>query len=245
MHHNTIISLLRSTGFDWCKFWTREWKHCIGDCNPSIHCILRQCLHPQIHGGNCENVGVRCEQKIVKSVSAANVTTPNYGTLRTVLINVILVNNNFTNYIFHVECYNQQHGVRVNISVSNEGNSFTTQVRGLFPSSFYTCCTSALSNVYEHCQKYIARGTCITIKTPEHFSTFNPGPVDTKMTSVSLVGGILGSMVAVLLIIILLLLSVIAFVLRPDLKKYVIPKTRYVHKTYCSCPSVGVRHTVL
>ena len=94
----------------------------------------------------------------------------------------------------------------------------------------------------------MAKGTCITIKTPND-STFHQidsrisnQPESKAMTSVHLVGGILGFIVAVLLI--LLFLSLIALVLRPNLKKYVIPKTRYVDKTYC-CHNVGVRCTVI
>ena len=111
------------------------------ECNPSIHRTLLQCPrhrlpHDWQHG---EDAGVRCEQT-VKSVSAANVTTPNCNT---VLIDVKLQNSNIMK-LFRVGCYNQQHEVYVYISVSNETNNFTILLRGLFPSSSYTCCTSAI-----------------------------------------------------------------------------------------------------
>ena len=162
----------------------------------------------------------------MKSVSAANATTPNYNTLHTVLINVTFAKFDSNINSFQVVCYNQQHGVFENVSVSNEANSFTTRVGGLYPSSIYTCCTSTNSKAYyyEHCQQFMARGTCVTIKTPNN-NTSNQSE-SKALTSIGIVGGILGSLVAVLLIIILLLLSVIALVLRPDLMKYVIPKTR-------------------
>ena len=88
------------------------------ECDPSIHCTLLQCSHCPPYGGGSHSedaVGVRCEQeKAVKSVSAANftVTTPNYSTMHTVLINVTLSHNNITN-LFQVGCYNQQHEVTV------------------------------------------------------------------------------------------------------------------------------------
>ena len=85
------------------------------ECDPSIHCTLLQCQHLPLKQHNClhsEDAGVRCEPKIMKSVSAANVTTPNYSTLHTVLINVTLVNNNITDlFQVYVGCHNQQHGV--------------------------------------------------------------------------------------------------------------------------------------
>ena len=164
----------------------------------------------------------------MKNVSAVNVTTHS-----TVLIVVILQNNNVTN-LFQVGCYNQQHGVYVSNLVSNETNSFTTHLRGLFSSSFYTCCTSAICY-----QQYVTRGTCTNIETPELLTTTESldtsSPVESRisnqteskaMTSVSLVGGILGFIIAVLLI--LLSLSVIALIclLQPNLKKYVILKVR-------------------
>ena len=204
------------------------------ECNPSAHRSLLQCEHSPLYEHDCahrEDAGVRCVTELVKNVSAANVTTPNYSTLHTVLINVTLINNNtsITNNLFQVGCYNQQHGVYVNYSLSNETNSFTIYMRGLFPSSFYICCTSAIC--YQH---YVGRGICTNIKTPELLTTTDGSVLFTNqaeskaMTSVSLVGGILGFIIAVLLV--LLSLSVIAFVcqIQPNLKKFVIPKIKYV-----------------
>ena len=214
------------------------------ECDPSIHRTLLQCQHRPLNQHNChhsEDAGVRCEQ-IVKSISAANVTTPNCNT---VLINMKLQNNNNVTNLFQAVCYNQQHGVYVYISVSNETNNFTTHLRGLFPSSFYTCCISAI-----YYQQFVARGICTYIKTSELLTTTESSDlfavslsstsnqadsrisnqVESKtMSSISLVGGILGFIIAVLLI--LSLLSVIALVclLQPNLKKCVIPKIRYVY----------------
>ena len=196
------------------------------ECNPSIHCTLLQCQCdlPHDYEGDCEgeDAGVRCEQKkMVRSVSAANVTSPNCSTLHTVLINVTL-NNSITN-LFQVECYNHQHEITlyVNNSVNNETNSLTTHqimMRGLFPSSFYTCCTSAIM----YCQQYAARATCIDIETPNN-STETSNPVDSRISeskalmSVGLVGGILG-------FVILILLIALVCLLQPNLKKLIIPK---------------------
>lgn len=188
-------------------------------CNPAKHRTLLQCPSPPLYKHNCvhrEDAGVRCTgQKIVKNVSAVNITTHS-----TVLINVIL--ENITN-LFRVGCYNQQHGVYVSISVSNKTNTFTTHLRGLFPSSFYTCCTSAILCY----QQYAARGTCTNIKIPSPiittespglttgslFSTSNPvdltisNQVESKaMTSESLVGGVLGFIITVLLVLLLIAL---------------------------------------
>ena len=97
------------------------------DCDPLVHCTLLQCPRHEVLGCvDMVEVDVRCEQKIVKSVHAANVTTHNYGTLHTVLINVTLVNNNNIES-FQVGCYNQRHGV---YSVSNNTNSFTAHLSG-------------------------------------------------------------------------------------------------------------------
>ena len=140
------------------------------ECNPSIHCTLLQCPHHSSGRGNCENVGVRCEQKIVKSVSAANVTTPNYSSLHTVLINVTLAKFNSNINLFQVVCYNQRHGVYLTNSVSNKTNSFTALLTGLYPSSMYTCCTSTS---LQYCQQFIARGACIDIETPAQTAQYN------------------------------------------------------------------------
>ena len=154
------------------------------------------------------DVGIRCEQNLVKSISAANVTIPNYNTLNTVLINVTLVSNSIMN-LFRVGCYSQQHGVYyVNISVNNEMNSFTTYLRGLFPSSFYTCCISAT----EYCKQYEARDTCISITTSNSNSTLTESKA---LTSVGLVGGVLGFIIVVLLF----LLIAMVCLLQPNLKK--------------------------
>ena len=150
------------------------------------------------------DVGVRCEQNLVKSVSAANVTTPNYNALHTVLINVTLVNDSIMN-LFQVGCYSQEHGVYVTVSVSNEMNSFTTHLRGLLSSSFYTCCTSA-TGILDHCQQYVTRDTCIIIKTPNDIfnGTFTQTESCAKaLTPVSLVGGIFGFVIVVLLILLI------------------------------------------
>ena len=220
------------------------------ECDPLIHCTLLQCQHLPLKHHNChhsEDAGVRCEQKIVKFASAANVTTPKYSTLNTVMVNATLVNNTAITYLFqaYIGCYNQQHGVYVNISVSNETNSFTTHLRGLFPSSSYTCCTSVIPKIYEYCQEYVDIGTCITIKTPAPLTTVtneSPGPFTVSLsstsnpvesrisnqteskalTSVNIVAGILGFIIAVLLI----LLIALVCLLQPNLNKLVIPKRR-------------------
>ena len=68
-----------------------------------LHYTLLQCPCDQSQGGTCGDAGVRC--KLVKSVSATNVVTPNYNTVL-IRLSVKLQKNTITN-LFQVECYSQ------------------------------------------------------------------------------------------------------------------------------------------
>ena len=85
-----------------------------------------------------------------------------------------------------------------------------------------------------HNQQCVGRGTCINIETPKLLTTTEDSSIFTNqeesrtVTSVSIVGGILGFIIAVLVLLLLSIMT-IGCLLRPNLtlRKYVTPKMRY------------------
>ena len=119
----------------------------------------RYCAHN--HG----SAGVRCQNgQLVKNISATLIKATRTLTDThhdvTVLITWQLWQNTTrataTPGSFEVTCFNAQHSIKVT-SLSN--TTITTQVRGLLQGSHYTCCVSA---IYE---MYTAKGVCTGTET--------------------------------------------------------------------------------
>ena len=87
---------------------------------------------------------------------------------------------------FEVMCFNAQHSIKVT-SLSN--TTITTQVGGLLQGSYYTCCVSAI------CEMYTAKGVCTQTETQVVLST------STEMTSSNIGASNLNSMNIVLFVV--------------------------------------------
>ena len=126
---------------------------------------------------------------------------------------------------FRAECKSQFHNSTVTLSVTDHDNrSFTTPIGGLLPSTSYNCCVSA---VYD--TMHTSEGACTLVETT-NFSTTTTGshssttipqtefqtttlfPVTAEANVCALssthplvIGGVLGSVVTVLLILVIVM----------------------------------------
>ena len=107
--------------------------------------------------------------------------------------------------IFEVKCYNDRHSIEITVS----RDTTTTELGGLLHSSTYSCCVSAVYDLYT------ARSVCTEVETP---TTSVSAPSASNFSSV--VGGVLGFIIILLLV--LLAVSVVCL-LRPGLRKKVLP----------------------
>ena len=127
-------------------------------CDANRDITLFECNPQFMPGGNCDfEAGVRCRNdQRVKTINAA-IMMSSTGSI-TASINWELQNITMDEpRLFKVNCFNDWHS----IAISVDNKTFTTNLGDLFPSSSYTCCLSA---VYE---LYTAKGICTEIKTPE------------------------------------------------------------------------------
>ena len=203
------------------------------NCNPNKDTLLQDCsshsLSDNCHHG--KDAGVRCQidSRIIKNISASSVAST--GTVHTVLIIWELQNNTlYEPYLFEVECSNEQH--KIVMSVSNK--TFSTQLQGLLPSTSYTCCILAI--YIESDDHNGAKRICTIIKTPglpntqENFSTTAPAETvasDKFMAPDSVsntVSGVLGSIIAVLLVLLAICGVALMYLLRQRCLESVISK---------------------
>ena len=111
---------------------------------------------------------------------------------------------------FEVECHNSHY--RLVTSVSRQRT--TTQLSGFLPSSSYTCCVSA---EYEGIG-YTAPGICTEINTNTQAAT-NIDSMCQAVNSTSIIGGVIGFILAVVLMFALSGAALVCLLLRPDLKR--------------------------
>ena len=148
---------------------------------------------------NCDHskdAGVICnlkEDQRVKNITLhAEIVMDSPGTVHTALISWEL------NYdptmdkptSFDIKCFNEEHSIAISVS----GQNFTTYLEGLLPFISYNCCVSA---VYE---LYIADELCNEIKTPKLFVKRTTEIPKSITESKNIVGGVLGFIIAALLI---------------------------------------------
>ena len=103
--------------------------------------------------------------------------------------------------LFEVECYNEQHHIKTSI---NNGTIRTTNLAGLHFSASYTCCVLAIYRSYE------AKRICNTTKTPIVPASGIDQSTSSADQSVNVVNGVLGFIIATLVV--LLAVSGVALV---------------------------------
>ena len=226
---------------------------CIGnettllDCHRDNELFIHNCNHG-------EDAGVRCRgNSSLLSNSIVNVSINNIASiisthgidLYTVIITWKWQNNSMIQNqpnSFQIECTSDHHHIRMSIN----GTTSNVQLVGLLdlPSTSYNCCVSA---IYE---SYTARAVCTEIasiqppasqpsETPMMPS--NGGPTgdinpDTKInntyqtqdstssSAADTIGGVLGFIIAILLILLTVLGAALVYLLRPNFFRNVIPK---------------------
>ena len=194
-------------------------------CNPDINKALLECDSTGTSSIiDCDDdAGVKCtDEPRVRNVTAHTLNTSSTGSVHTVLVTW---EQNLTvdePTSFKVECRNEQYSIVIRVS----NKTFNTHMEGLL-SSLYNCCVSAVYPLYE------AKQICTVINTTSSIMCTING-ISSAATcnnqeskSADVVIGVLGFITAVLII--LLTLSGIALLclLRPELRKGLIPG-RYV-----------------
>lgn len=155
--------------------------------------IASSCDHTQDAGVWC-----RDDQGEVKTISAT-IINPGHS----VMITWDLGNSTRAGVptMFEIECFSEKHSIA--ISVSNETS--TIRLGGLLPSTPYNCCVAA---VYE---LYTARRICTEIET-----TTITDHEEIASNSTNVVGGVLGFIIAVLLVLLVLSGVLLIYQLRPQ-----------------------------
>ena len=178
-------------------------------CNLTRDMSLLECQYRAVPANSCNHArdaGVLCrdDQGEVKNISATIINPEN-----TVMISWSLGNSTRAGVpiMFEIECYSEKHSIV--ISVSNQ--SSTVNLGGLLPSTSYNCCVSV---VYE---SYTARKYCTEIETTSTDATAITEEIASNSTNV--VGGVLGFIIAVLLLLLVLSGLLLICQLRPQWKE--------------------------
>ena len=200
------------------------------NCN-GVETALLDCRHPWLFVHNCdhsEDVSVRCvlrEDQRVKNITLSVDIINIPSTVHTALISWVLHNTTMDEpNSFDVECFNEQHSIAM--SVSGQNFTVTTYLVGLLPTTSYNCCVSA---VY---QLYVADGICTEVETPKLFvkSTTTQIPRSSNFTTEipklsnirdpesNIVGGVLGFIIAILLVLLAISGVTLVYLLLPRWK---------------------------
>ena len=191
-----------------------------------VKITLLQCDHNVLFVHNChhyEDAGIRCSEELGDerllniSVDIINVHTG--------LITWNIQNSTqhwFTSYV--VKCFSEYEGHHIEMSASN--STFSVQLVGLFPSTPYNCCVSAL---YE---SYIYTRACteeiVTIH-PDEVPMTKPNERENSnqlVDTIIIIGGLLGSITVILFILLVVcgILLAISCRLQSRFSKTMIPK---------------------
>ena len=167
--------------------------HCYPDGLSLFECNhYRPYISDQFQCSSDGGAGVKCSiDDRLKNITIT--TTSTTGTVYTALITWEIRGNDPRFY--EAECFNDKH--RVSGTVNNV-TVHATNLEGLHPTTSYTCCVLAIYGYYE------AKRICATIQLPSLLSS------RTNQRTISVVGGILGLIIAILVI--LLTVSGVALV---------------------------------
>ena len=181
-------------------------------CNLTTDMSLLECPHrpisETINRTSCnhsKDVGVQCrdDQGEVKNIKAIII---NPGPVHsTVMISWEPGNSTSAGVpiMFEIECNSESHSIA--ISVSN--HSSTVSLGGLLPSISYNCCVSAIYDLYT------ARRICTHAEIETTTIT-----EEMASNSTNVIGGVLGFIIAVLLVLLALSGTLLIFQLRPQWK---------------------------
>ena len=163
----------------------------------------------RISCNHSKDVGVQCrdDQGEVRNVKATTIINPRPVHMHsTVMISWEPGNSTSAGIpiiLFEIECNSESHSIA--ISVSN--HSSTVSLGGLLPSASYNCCVSAVYKLYTARRICTHAGIETTTITEEMTSN-----------STNVIGGVLGFIIAVLLVLLALCGTLLVFQLRPQWK---------------------------
>ena len=155
-----------------------------------------------------QDVGVRCkdDRLRVKNISIAIISaTCNTMQTQSVKMSWVIQDKKYRPSSFNLRCFNHEPKHSIELSVDNE--TFMTQLGGLLSSaSHYNCCVSAVYG------SYVTDETCTLLRLSNEQSNLSQD--STTETRANVIGGILGAIIAVLLIIIFVCGGMLLFLLR-------------------------------
>ena len=203
------------------------------DCNGTEPTLL-ECDQNELFMHNCrhrEDAGVRCTGDVDSSflseiimnisVNTTSIISTQGINSYTVLITWKLQNiSRYQPNSYQTECFNDQHCIEMLVN-----NEFSVQLMGLLPSNSYNCCVSAVYESYTA----LAKGVCIetAIIPPDETSMIQLDSCNTPSTassSADTIGGVLGFIIAVLLILLAISGAALVYLLQPRFLGNVAPK---------------------
>ena len=194
---------------------------------------LLDCEHDGLLTHDCfhsEDAGVRCTRGLDSSLQSVKNVSINLTSvisiqginLYTVLITWKLQNRSYQLQpsMYQIECLSNQH--RIAISVNS--TTFSVQLVGLLPSTSYNCCVSATYKAYT------PKGICVETVMIESSET-SVTQLDlcetvgrASSSAADTIGGVLGFIIAILLILLAVSGVALVYLLRPRIFRSVLPK---------------------
>ena len=195
-------------------------------CDPSEHNRLIDCEASR-NTENCDHrddAGVRCFQSRVTDINVTTVNGPSSEYVTALITwetqNTTVHIDRITSYV--LVCHSESH--RIEISLSNQ--TMLTRLGGILHSSSYKCC---ISEVYD--RYYFTRSVCTVLNTTSSGENMvsitttgtDSTPAVQAFNSSNTIEWALGGIIIVLLIFLVLLVIAIVCLLRPGLRKKVLP----------------------
>jgi hypothetical protein len=215
------------------------------DCSRDNELFIHNCNHGEDAGVICTGNSSLFSNNVMNiSINITMISTHGIN-LYTVLItwkwkNNSMIQNQLNS--FQIECLSNQH--RIEMSVNS--TTFSIELLGLLSSTSYNCCVSAVYG------SQIARAVCTEITTiqpptqtsetplmhpsggttvkPEGGSTIKPSTCQIQecsskaSSSADKIGGVLGFIIAVLLILLAVSVAALVYLLRPKFLRNSVPK---------------------
>ena len=211
-------------------------------CEPArdmtiLECCRRRAQRQRMYCYRDDSVGVRCrDDQLVRNILLDTLTNTQTSYNIIVVTWQLQQNSTRSSYratamprSFEVRCFNEIHGIKISLS----NTTFTTQVGGLLQGSYYTCCVSAV------CELYTAKGVCTQTETQSVFTTkitepFNNSSIGLRASNSRSMNVVLfavfGSIIAFLLVLSTLLCMALVYQVRKRAGKSV--HTMYTHTRY-------------